>query len=354
MPAGLVLELLGPPRLRDGVGGERALPSRRALALLAVLAVDGESPRGRLAALFWGDHDNASARRNLRRELARLRSEGLESTLSVVGDRLGLGADVATDVELFRAAAATGDGATALATWRGTFLDGFETTEASAFREWLEERRAGFVQRWRDLAARQAARCEAAGDARSALEWHARLADDDPLQELHHVNVMRLHHLLGERRPALAAWERCRRLLRDELGIAPSPATVALAEQIRSPERLSSLALRRADAALRRVEAPFVGRAAEAARLRERGAGAVLLEGEAGVGKTRLALEVLRAGSTVAERCEAIARDAPLHAVAEALRALIEAPERLARLDSLGVDDRREMARLLPTLAPDR
>ena len=84
---------------------------------------------------------------------------------------------------------------------------------------------------------------------------------------------MRLHHLLGERRPALAAWERCRQVLRDELGIAPSPATVALAEQIRSPERLSSLALRRADAALRRVEAPFVGRAAELARLRERGGG---------------------------------------------------------------------------------
>ena len=90
-------------------------------------------------------------------------------------------------------------------------------------------------------------------------------------------------------------------------------------------------------------------------QLRERGGvAAVLLEGEAGVGKTRLAQEVLRAGSTVAVRCEAIASEAPLHAVTEALRALLEAPERLARLDSLGADDRREVARLLPALAAGR
>ena len=158
-----------------------------------------------------------------------------------------------------------GDGAAALVAWRGHFLDGFDLADAAAFREWLGEQRGRLIQRWRELVAQQAARCEAAGDARAALDWHARLVDDDPLQELHHVNVMRLHHLLGERRPALAAWERCREVLRDELGIAPSPATVALAEQIRSPERLSSLALRRADAALRRIEAPFVGRAAEMA-----------------------------------------------------------------------------------------
>ena len=273
MPAGLVLELLGAPRLRDGAGHERALPSRRALALLAVLAAEGEVARSRLATLFWGELDDASARRNLRRELARLRSEGLEATFSTVGDRLRLGAGLASDIDAFRGAAACGDGAAALAAWRGPLLDGFELAEAAAFRDWLGEQRGRLVQRWRELAAQQAARCEAAGDARAALDWHARLVDDDPLQELHHVNVMRLHHLLGERRPALAAWERCRQVLRDELGIAPSPATVALAEQIRSPERLSSLALRRADAALRRVEAPFVGRAAEtgaAARAQQR------------------------------------------------------------------------------------
>ena len=46
MPAPLVLELLGAPRLRDAAGQERALPSRRALALLAVLAAEGEVARG--------------------------------------------------------------------------------------------------------------------------------------------------------------------------------------------------------------------------------------------------------------------------------------------------------------------
>ena len=71
-----------------------------------VLAAEGEVTRSRLATLFWGELDDASARRNLRRELARLRSEGLKASFRAVGDRLCLGADIASDIDAFRGAAA--------------------------------------------------------------------------------------------------------------------------------------------------------------------------------------------------------------------------------------------------------
>ncbi|MDO9459627.1 MAG: AfsR family transcriptional regulator, partial [Alphaproteobacteria bacterium] len=72
----LQLRLLGAPQLlRDGA--PVALSVRKAWALLAYLAVEGSATRSRLAGLLWSDNDEASARRNLRRELHRLREAGL-------------------------------------------------------------------------------------------------------------------------------------------------------------------------------------------------------------------------------------------------------------------------------------
>jgi DNA-binding SARP family transcriptional activator/predicted ATPase len=344
------LQLLGAPRLLEG-DAERHLPSRRALALLACLAVEGRLTRARLAALFWGELDESAARRNLRRELARLRDAGYEATFGASDDKLELGADVSADLQAFEAAHAQGDIDAALALWRGPLLDGFALAEAPAFESWRAERREAVQRRWRAAAATAAARAEAGGDARAALDWQARLLADDPLQESHHAALMRLHHLLGERAAALEVFERCCRLLRDELGLDPLASTVALAESIRAAERLAPLVRRQADAALRRLDAPLVGRVAEAARLRASAASVLLVEGEAGVGKTRLVQDVLLARATFALRCEAIARDAALYPVAEAVRTALDTGGRAERLATLAPADRHEVARLLPLLA---
>lgn len=351
MSARYSLQLLGTPRLREGTA-ERHLPSRRALALLAILAVDGRATRGRIASLFWGEVDEASARRNLRRELARLRDAGLGDTFDAAEDTLALGAAVEADLAAFVAAADAGDAAAALAHWQGGLLDGFGIADAPAFDAWLAQRRETLARRWRDAAAEAAAQHEARGDARAALDWHLRLVADDPLQERHHADTMRLHFLLGDRSAALEAYERCRTLLRDELGLEPLAATVALAERIRAAERLAPLAARRVDASLRRLDAPLIGRDAEAARLRDSRSAVLLLQGEPGVGKTRLAQEALLARRTLSMRCEAVARNAALHPVAEAVRAALDEPGRLERLETLAADDRREAARLVPALQP--
>ncbi len=352
MASRFALHVLGVPSFeRDGQ--DLHLPSRRVLGLLASLAVDGRTTRARLASTLWSEAEDPVARRNLRRELARLREAGLGDVFEADLESVRLGPAVSVDVAQFEAACERADPVAALAVWRGPLLDGFALGGvAPAFDAWLTERRDSLARKWRKAAAEVATQREAAGDGRAALEWHLRLLAEDPLQELHHVSAMRLHHLLGERAAALAVFERCSRLLESELGLKPLASTTALADTIRATERVAPLVARAAGGEASSLDAPLVGRTGQVAALRERRAAVVLLQGEAGVGKTRLAQECLLARSTLSVRCEAVAQGAPLHAIGEALRAALERSSQRERLETLTAADRREAARLLPVLGP--
>ena len=69
-------------------------------------------------------------------------------------------------------------------------------------------------------------------------QWHAELdvalklareaVDIEPFREIGHQRLMRLLRDQGNRAEALRAYERCRQLLRDELGVSPSAETEAV------------------------------------------------------------------------------------------------------------------------------
>lgn len=86
MPAAIAarLEPFGTPRLRVD-GAPMRLGSRKALGLAIVLALEGPQTRERLCALLWPDADLFAARRNLRRDLFRLREAGLPLAENVDG-----------------------------------------------------------------------------------------------------------------------------------------------------------------------------------------------------------------------------------------------------------------------------
>ena len=96
------LQLLGAPAL-EIAGRPCVLAVRKAWALLALLALDGSATRARLAGLLWPDVDEAAARRNLRRELHRLRAAGLGALVDGDGAVLRLG-DCNCDVHAYRRA----------------------------------------------------------------------------------------------------------------------------------------------------------------------------------------------------------------------------------------------------------
>ena len=102
--SGLKLFLLGSPRLeQDGEAVE--MDTRKALALLAYLAVSGNShTREGLAALLWPDHDDAGARGAFRRTLSTLNKAVGEGVLEISRETITLAREVNlwVDVSEFR------------------------------------------------------------------------------------------------------------------------------------------------------------------------------------------------------------------------------------------------------------
>jgi predicted ATPase/DNA-binding SARP family transcriptional activator len=301
------------------------LASAKAAALVVYLAVTGTGhSRSALAGLLWSDLPEPTARANLRLVLTKLRRvlpEHLEVTRQAVA--LASGQPVWVDaVEVARVAAGERDGGELLAAvrlCRGDFLEGFEVPGAPLFDEWLVGRRAAVRADMLALMDRAVQLAHDREDTATGIEVARRMLELEPLQEEAHRALMWFLATGGQRSAALAQYETCRYVLREELGIEPSAATVALRDEIASTGGFTELGDRPPTAPGRRdqdeprpaerevavaVAAPdlprplttLVGRERELTRLRELlddpACRLVTLVGPGGIGKTRLALEV--------------------------------------------------------------
>ncbi len=349
----LELDLLGVPRVRHD-GRELRLTVRKTLVLLALVAVSVSVTRPRLCALLWPDLDESSARRNLRRTLARLREAGVASGIVAADDRVTMDDNVRIDVRRFEQALAGDDPLAALALWRGPFAEGLEASDDTEADTWLADTRRRLRQAWRDASARMAARCEQAGDLRAALRHVTSLLADDPLHEHQHRQAMRLLGALGEREAALAHYERCSSLLAGELGLEPMAETRELLLAIRGdtaltkPDASSAVSPATPAANLLPDTLPFVGRTAEAALLEvawecQR---LIVVSAPAGVGKTRLATDFAAAhGAYATLSCRSGDASVAYGSFTRALRSLLAAGE---APQASWV--RTEIARLLPEI----
>ena len=358
---GLRLALLGSP-LAEVDGAPLAVDTRKAVALLAFLAVEGGAHRrDTLAALLWPDADAARARAALRRTLSTLRRALGGGHLVVAGELASLdptGVDL--DVDRFRELAATGAVAeleAAVRLHRGPFLAGFGLRDSVAFDDWqslvgdrLARELGTTLDRLADGLAESGAIAPAVTHARRRLEL-------DPLHEPAHQRLMELLARSGERRAALAQYRECVRALHRELGVAPLESTTELYRAIREGTVAAPAAPVHVPAPP--AAPPLVGREREWSELRRAYARArtdgrlVVLEGELGIGKTRLATELLgwaqgqgavAAGVRASEHESGLAYAVLIDLLRSALRAGDE-----PRVTEAA---RREAARLLPALGP--
>ena len=365
----LTVSLLGPPRVaRDGT--PVSFDTRKATALLAYLALaERAHARDALAELLWPDHDTAHARGALRRTLSTLRhaigDEHLETTRDLVA--LTGASTLDLDVRRFRALAG-GDASraeleAAVALCGGDLLEGFGLRDSPAFEDWqrlqadgLRRELAGALDRLAELDA-------AAGDHAAAIRHARRRVDLEPLHEPARVRLIRLLAGAGDRAGALAEYRTCVRVLSAELGVAPLPETTALYDAIGeglADAPAGAAGAGTAEPAPRPGELPLVGRGAEwsalARALREAGPDGrvAVLEGEAGIGKTRLTGAVLahareRGAATLTARCHEEEAGVAYAPVAQALRArLAERPDWPAAMAAHALG---EAARLVPELA---
>ncbi len=176
----------------------------------------------------------------------------------------------------------------------GGLLEGYDYDDCPEFEEWLLYERERLQELRREALALLCEGLEREGGLGEALSWAQRLLEEDPVSEASHRRVMRLHYLLGDRAAALRAYHRCLEALRRELGVEPLEETRALAREIERGGLAPQPAGTRRRIPLS-VERPpvLVGREREWALMEEaweRGQ-VIVVSGEPGTGKTRLALE---------------------------------------------------------------
>jgi len=238
--ATLDLKLLGGFEARLDSGRKIALPTRKAEALLAYLALAQGKPRTRdqLVGLLWSDRGDAQAKGSLRQALTSLR-HGLPENGTPVIDTEGEGIALepralAVDVLAFERLAKNGSNgnlAQASALYQGPLLDGF-TVRDPAFDEWLAQERA----RLHGLAVGAVERLLAGllndGDGTAAIAAAERLIALDPERESAYRTLMRLYAEQGQRGLAARQYETCREVLQNALGVEPAPATRRLYEEI--------------------------------------------------------------------------------------------------------------------------
>jgi predicted ATPase len=174
----------------------------------------------------------------------------------------------------------------------------------------------------------------------------------------------------GQRAAALRQYRECVRQLDTELGVAPLPETTELYRAIqenrvsKASEIEHTTLARKAEPPEKPSEFPFVGRAHEFAQLINAYAEIsdsgrlLILQGEAGIGKTRLAHEFIahvqmRGARVMAARCYVEQRALAYAPFVQALRAILNENGNTARAQSLPAAVLNDAARLLPELAPE-
>ena len=397
----LDLYLLGPPRIeRDGVPVH--VDTRKATALLAYLAVTGERhSRDVLATLLWQESDQSRARGALRRTLSALNKALDGDGLRVERDSVMLERvpSAWVDVEAFHdmLAACREHGhsqdeacasclpplSRAVELYRGDFLAGFALRDSSDFDDWQFFQAEGLRQELAGVLGRLVRAHSARGEFEQAIGYGRRWLSLDQMHEPAHRRLMELYYWSGQRNAALRQYRECMRVLEQELGVPPLEETTRLYEAIKEdhgpppPARVpadvtadtsSSPAAAPAIAATSALDMegksarfPMVGRSAALSAMLDLYAGIeddgrlILIEGEPGIGKTRLAQEfvgrVQSLGATViAARCyegEAGLAYAPF---TQALRNSIGLAPGVQRLDRVPAHWAGEAVRLLPEL----
>jgi DNA-binding SARP family transcriptional activator/tetratricopeptide (TPR) repeat protein len=327
--AGLRLCLSGNPHVAWPDGRMTALADVDA-ALLAWLALEGATSRGRLATLLWPDSALAAARTTLRQRLFQLKKV-LGCELISGQATLALAPDVTHDLHDSR-----------------HLLNNAGAGIGGEFGHWLAQQRERRSQGASQSLVDQIDQAQATGDLAGALRFARELLALESLSEQAHRYVMRLHYLAGDRAAALLAFDLCERRLKDEVGTRPSPDTLALLATIEQAVVTPLTTSSPVPTSLLRPPR-LIGRDNELAALAQawQGGQVVAVSAEAGMGKSRL-LQTFAESHPGTVHVAARPGDAavPFATLARLMRAVMAQAQSVEALMAPAI--RQQVARVLP------
>ena len=344
------LVLLGSARFeRDGTPLEAL--ERRSAALLAFLALEGQTRRSKLAGLLWPESNEDAARANLRQRLKRLR-ELLGTELVVSQETLSLHPDLEVDAVKLESLAFTGQYEAALQL-EGTLLSGHDYDDCPDLEAWVFAAHERLENARREALTVLCERAEREGEYARALGFAERLIRADPISEEAHRRAMRLHFLSGDRSAAMGAFERCRDVLARELGLEPLPETLELSTLIVRGSHLPNPSVPiRPNIPVSVLRPPVLaGREGEWARLEAawEARQVVFIGGPPGCGKTRLMLDFAASKGAISPLEGRPGDDGvPYSTHARSLKRFLAARPEVP--DTLEPWVRRELSRLVPEL----
>lgn len=307
----LKIHVLGPPLIL--VGDTPVEIKRRVVrALLFYLAcASAPVPRSTLTLLFWPDESEENARRHLRENLGKLRSDLPDPNVIITKqDQITLDPDlIYCDLKDFnnrvRSAgyisralpgallpeAVRSSLMEAIQLWRSPrFLDGASLPTTGELENWISDVGAEAEMYRKRMLERLADDAMERGDGEIAINLLHRVLQVDEWNTNIHYRLVTAMRSLGRSHEAL---DHCRELedsLRAEnLGELP-PAFIQLCQEIEEELFQPPLSNRSAWPVNQGLQSPFVGRQKEIELLHhayKRG-GMIIIEGEAGSGKTRL------------------------------------------------------------------
>ncbi len=295
----------------------------RALLVYLILEADHAHRRSHLAALLWPDHAEKDARNNLRQTLFKLRRTlgddqhdppYLLINAQTVQWNPALAAQTVVDV--WQLTAVLNQYETdepvppeiLLTLYSGPLLAEAALEAGLGFEEWLLIKREQIHQRVMAALSRLAEDAAAAKAWQTAAQIAVRQIALDPWREESYRQAMRALAAQGERTSALALFAQCRAVLWQELGVPPTPETVALYEQLKTKEAQAETDTEAETAVSAQPPSlnhnlptdltPFIGREAileqAAAHLANSDCRLLTLNGLGGIGKTRLSLQLAR------------------------------------------------------------
>ena len=391
----LRLRLLGAAQVEEGSPPVQVdLAAHKGAALLFYLAARPDQPvtRTRLIALLWAESDEQEGRNNLSTALSRLRRSLPSAPIVAAADSLiwrpdppgSVWTDIAAFGEFTGRHASREDLDRAVGLWRGPFLDGFDLRDCPDWDEWLDLERSAWQQRMLEVLERAAEAHADEQDWSGALAHTRRALAIDPLQERFHRLAMRLYERAGDRAAALSHYRAAVQTLQTELGIQPDPTTQRLYRELLEANSQRAyvdqptpvpgpgplVPVERAGP--QRPSYPLVGRQAPLAQLlaaaEEAAAGrgrVVGVDGEEGIGKSRLVEELLwltdgeparelrpaRRWTVLVGACHASERGLPYHPFVDLLSTAVASFGAPTALSDVWL---AEVARLVPDLVEQR